>query len=137
MTTEILDICHSARKICEQIMGASNLESVEGTCLYASYLLRGMLVKFAECEAVIRGGGAGPFDFEGLCGTDGMWYGHYWVEGKTKDGVEFVADITGDQFGRPPVNFIFLPEARATYKPGNQEEVDEAVRDEFLILERT
>ena len=48
MTTwnEIADIMHGSRGVHEMMLRASNLESTEGTCLYAAFILRMSLQKF-------------------------------------------------------------------------------------------
>lgn len=97
----------------------------EGTCLYASYLLRRSLEQFADCTAKVRGGnGCGD---GGILGCDGVWHGHYWVEGRTFTGKAFAADITADQFGLDQVVVLPLREARANYVPGAQDDVDRSV----------
>lgn len=123
----IADIVQGSRDVHEMMLRASDLESTAGTCLYAAFILRMTLEKFGECQAVVRGG-------DGLqdCGardSDGAWHGHYWVEGITADGIAFVADVTGDQFGYEPVYFERVEGARARYAPGDDETVAAAVRE--------
>lgn len=105
-----------------------------GTCLYAAYLLRKALEQFADCEAFVRGGD-GDGD-GGILGSDGLWYGHYWVEGKTFTGSHFVADITADQFGYDQIIVMPFREARARYRPGAQEDVRYAVLELDAELNR-
>lgn len=95
-----------------------------GTCLYASYLLQQLLERFADCVSIVRGGdGHGD---GGIRGCDDVWYGHYWVEGRTFIGKMFVADITADQFGFDPVVVLPLRQARYRYISGAQDDVDRA-----------
>lgn len=95
-----------------------------GACLHASWLLKNVLEKFAECKAIIRGGGDGD---GGARDVSGDLQGHYWVEAVTSNGARFVADITADQFGHQPVVILPLNESAGMYHPGDQEAVDEAV----------
>ena len=109
------------------LLRASELDSTAGTCLYAAFILRMSLEKFGGCHAIVRGGD-GLRDGGALDST-GAWRGHYWVEGTTPDGDAFVADVTADQFGHPPVYFERTDAARARYAPGDDETVAEAVRE--------
>lgn len=129
MTTwnDIAGIVYGSRRVHEMMLRASDLESTAGTCLYAAFILRMSLEKFGGCRAVVRGGD-GRQD-GGAKDSDGAWHGHYWVEGVTTDGVAFVADVTGDQFGHEPVYFERVEAARARYAPGNDQTVAAAVRE--------
>ncbi len=118
---EVSDICAGIRRIFERAVVASGLDSTAGTCMYGSLLLHQSLEKFAGCQVRVRGGD-GCAD-GGALALDGSWHGHYWVEGRTADGVEFVADITADQFGREPVVLLPLEAARDIYRPGDDEKV--------------
>jgi hypothetical protein len=110
----------------EMMLRASDLESTAGTCLYAAFILQMSLEKFGGCQAVVRGGGG--LQDGGTRGFDGAWHGHYWVEGVTADGIAFVADMTGDQFGHEPVYFECVEAARVRYAPGDDETVAAVVR---------
>lgn len=123
---DIADIVHDSRGVHEMMLRASDLKSTAGTCLYAAFILRMSLEKFGGCQAVVRGGD-GLRD-GGALDSDGAWRGHYWVEGVTPEGVPFVADVTGDQFGHEPVYFERLQGARARYVPGDDDTVAAAVR---------
>lgn len=91
------EICVGTRDIFDRVLSVSGYDGTAGTCLYASILLHQSLDRFAGCESVVRGGD-GAND-GGARDPDGAWHGHYWVEGISRDGHPFVADITGDQFG--------------------------------------
>jgi len=99
------DLCAGARGIHEQMLAASQIHGVAGSCLFAAYLLKVTLTKFGRCHATIRGGD-GDLG-EGAKGVDGRWHGHYWVEFIDPAGDTFVADITADQFGYECV--VLLP----------------------------
>ncbi len=122
----IEEVCRVTRKALEPGMPVlDGTPNPEGTCLYASFLLRRSLEQFADCVAKVCGGdGHGD---GGVRGSDGAWHGHYWVEGRTFTGKAFVADITADQFGFEPVVVLPLRQARANYLPGAQDDVDCAV----------
>lgn len=124
---DIADIVHGSRGVHEMMLRASDLESTAGTCLYAAFILRTSLEKFGGCQAVVRGGDG--LQDGGAMDSDGAWHGHYWVEGVTADGIAFVADVTGDQFGHEPVYFERIEAARARYAPGDDETVAAAVRE--------
>ena len=102
------ELCSSIRGIFEHVLAVEKIAGTAGTCLYGSILLQQALDRFGNCEAVVRGGdGAGD---GGAQDKAGAWHGHYWVEGRTKDGKPFLADITADQFGWPPVVVLPLAE---------------------------
>ena len=83
--------------------------------------------KFTTATAEIRGGdGLGD---GGILGSDGQWYGHYWVHVATQVGERYVMDITCDQFGYGSVFIEKLELAACRYRRGDQVEVDIAVRD--------
>jgi hypothetical protein len=124
---EVSHIVHGSRGVHEMMLRASDLESTAGTCLYAAFILRMSLEKFGACRAVVRGGDG--MQDGGAKDSDGAWHGHYWVEGVTTDGIAFVADVTGDQFGHEPVYFERIDAARARYTPGDDETVAAAVRE--------
>jgi len=96
-----------------------------GSCLYATVLLAETMSRFMTASVVVRGGsgknGVGARD------VHGQWQGHYWLEARTPCGAFWVIDITADQFGHEPVRVIPLSEA-ADYRPGDQAEIDAAVR---------
>lgn len=113
----ISEFCARQRGILEAVLATSNLHETAGTCLYAAIFLVQVLERFAGCEAVVRGG-----DGEGDGGArdvNGVWRGHYWVEGVSEAGVPFLADVTADQFGWPPIVVLPLAEARERYVPGD------------------
>lgn len=98
--------------------------SAEGACLHASLLLCFTLDKFKIAATEIRGGDGDLH--EGALGTDGHWYGHYWVEATTADQATFVVDITADQFGHAAIYVEPLTASKARYRPGRQDAVDRA-----------
>jgi hypothetical protein len=95
-----------------------------GSCLYAAILMRTAISQWLKrYTAVIRGGdGAG----DGGLFADGKGHGHYWVEVDV-DNTPWVLDISGDQFGFPPVNLRPASELRNCYVPGDQAVVDDHV----------
>lgn len=101
--TQIVEIAASTRAILEGLVDLSGYRAglsgskVSGACLYASILVQISLEKFASCRAQIRGG-SGESSMGIRC-DDGVWRGHYWVEGLSKSGAHFLCDITADQFG--------------------------------------
>lgn len=124
---EVSDIVHGSRGVHEMMLRASDMDSTAGTCLYAAFILRMSLEKFGGCRAVVRGGDG--LQDGGAKDSQGAWQGHYWVEGVTADGIAFVADVTGDQFGHEPVYFERVEAARARYAPGDDKTVAAAVRE--------
>lgn len=124
---EIADIVHGTRGAHETMLRASDLKSTAGTCLYAAFILRMSLQKFGGCHAVVRGGDG--LQDGGVLDANGIWRGHYWVEGVTADGVVFVADVTGDQFGHKPVYLERIEAARVRYASGDDATVAAAVRE--------
>lgn len=122
-----MPIVHGSRGVHEMMLRASDLASTAGTCLYAAFILRMSLEKFGGCKAIVRGGDG--LQDGGAKDSNGAWRGHYWVEGGTADGIAFVADVTGDQFGHEPVYFERIEAARARYAPGDDETVTATVRD--------
>jgi len=105
-----------------------------GTCLYAAILLSNSINKFTNSEAIVCGGG--PDEGAGIRDKNGGKKGHYWVEGKTESGVKFIADISSDQFDYPPVVVIHESQGRVRYFPGNQETIDQHVKEELEICMR-
>jgi hypothetical protein len=95
-----------------------------GSCLYAAILMRTAIVQWLKrYTAVIRGGdGAG----DGGVFAEGKGHGHYWVEVGVDD-TPWIVDISGDQFGFPPVNLRPASELRDCYVAGDQAVVDDHV----------
>lgn len=102
--------------------------STTGSCLHASTLLAMLLEQFAGATAEVCGGGED--EQAGLRDQNGRFRGHYWVEGKTNDGVPFIADVTADQFGYDNVVLVHPDEGRVRYKPGDQGQVRKHVEAE-------
>jgi len=129
MTTwdEVANIVHDSRTVHEMMLRASGITDTAGTCLYAAFVLQMSLHKLGGCEAAVRGGDGAVEG--GAADCTGTLRGHYWVEGTTPEGIEFVADVTADQFGHPPVYFERLELSRHRYVPGDDTDVEAAVRD--------
>ena len=126
--------CESCRAVLEALLGnvlpdVPLSHRIAGSCLYGCVLLSLAIQKFTGADATICGGdGAGD---GGLLDPNGTLRGHYWVEGVLPlAGLEFVADITADQFGYAAV--VVVPKRDAPqYIRGNQARVDAHVRQEF------
>lgn len=101
-----------------------------GACLHAALVFLLLWRRFGQGAARVRGG-APPA--AGCLNQAGALCGHYWVEVDTPDGEAFVVDLTADQFGYEPVVVMPLALASRSYRPGPQQEVDEALDD--LALE--
>lgn len=126
------ELCSSIRGIFEHLLAIEKIAGTAGTCLYGSILLQQALDRFGNCETVVRGGdGAGD---GGAQDKTGAWHGHYWVEGRTQDGKPFLADITADQFGWPPVVVLPLGEGRGRYQPGDDATCGRAVEFELAQM---
>ncbi|HIH2744913.1 TPA: hypothetical protein ACYLN4_000579 [Burkholderia lata] len=82
----------------------------------------------------VCGGGGGDDVDCGALDSTGRWRGHYWVEGVTRLGDGFVADITADQFGWPSVVLMPLAAARDRYRRRDDDLVDEVVREELVKI---
>lgn len=126
---QTLELLQTTRQMFEQILEQSvGQRTTEGSCLYASVLLRETLNKWSPFDAIVRGGG--PLEREACGFHDGrQWQGHYWVE-LQRDGVPVaVADITADQFGGPPVQVLPWEYAVLRYRAGAQADVDEAAAE--------
>lgn len=94
-----------------------------GSCLHASLIFVLLLRRFGRGTARIRGGGPPT---AGCLDRTGALRGHYWVDVLSLEGDAFVVDVTADQFGYEPVVVLPLPESLQRYRPGPQDEVDEA-----------
>jgi len=131
--TEVKSMCHDIRKIYEMLLASSGVHSITGSCMYASILLRQSLDNFGGCDVRICGGD-GEND-GGAADVNGKWHGHYWVEGRTASGFEFIADITADQFGFEPVVLMSVSYGRCRYVPGNNKTVQDAVDEIELEIQ--
>jgi hypothetical protein len=123
---KLLSISRLIRKAIEPGLarGMDGRPQSQGSCLHASLLLKHSLEKFDLAKsAVIRGGGD---EDQGILGSDCFWYGHYWIEATAKNDTKWILDITADQFGHAPVVVVPLDQAKNSYRPGPQEEVDAA-----------
>lgn len=122
---EVEEIVRGTRVVHEQLLHACGIESTAGTCLEASFVLRMSLENFGRCRAMIRGGNG--TDDGGAVDADGCRHGHFWVEGVAQNGVAFLADVTADQFGHPPIYLERADLSRSRYQPGSDEVVLAAV----------
>ena len=134
MSSAVLDpdsmaLVQATRRLFEDILSQSTGQaSTQGSCLYASVLLQGMLHRWSGYEVFIRGGG--PAERENCGYHDGtQWQGHYWLELHQEGKPLAVVDITADQFGGPAVQVIPWEFALYRYQAGDQACVDEAVAD--------
>ncbi|MHD0645002.1 hypothetical protein ACYPKM_05205 [Pseudomonas aeruginosa] len=121
-----------ARTVFEQMLNGSELESTNGSCLYAAIFCRTVLHQFTNWRATIRGGG------DGVAGilVDGKWEGHYWVEA-TLGCHMVIVDISADQFGFPTVVVATPDKAPTTYKAGDQAVVDRSVIEEERLISQS
>lgn len=115
------------------LRGALGNNDTQGTCLFASWLVRAMVTRWITgARATIRGGDGHQ---DGGCrAADGILRGHYWVEIEVPGGERGVADITADQFGHPPIRWVPFPQAASEYRPGDQATVDASVQDIDALL---
>lgn len=128
---EVLEIVHSTRRVyLTTLRSALGSEDTEGACFYGAGLLAELLKKFGGVDAKVCGGD-GVLDGGYQC-PDGSRHGHYWVEFTGPDGLRWLACITSDQFGGPPVVVHPAADARSTYIPGDQTTVDEHVREHWV-----
>lgn len=119
----------AARRAHCDLLAASGIAGIGGSCLYGAIVLQMMVDLFrGEPCTVIRGGdGAADGAF---VDTRGRAHGHYWVEAMAEDGSVYVLDITADQFGDDAL--VQVPLAVASrYRPGDQDLVDQHVRGEI------
>lgn len=122
-------LASTTRSLYERLLLESiGSSATRGSCLYAAILLQSLVEKFLPMTARVRGGD-GHAD-GGFVATDGSRHGHYWIEVTCSQSREaWVVDITADQFGEPAVRVLPLNQA-SQYVPGDQDLVDEHVRDE-------
>lgn len=121
LEAELVQIAKDARRTFDVVLAQSlGHQRTAGTCLYAAVLCSLLINRFTAGRASVRGGdGQG----DGGLFVDGTGHGHYWVEVET-GADSLVVDITGDQFGLPPVTVAPLSALPAKYLPGNQSLVD-------------
>lgn len=126
--SSVRGIAAHTRGVYEEILKTSlGHQDTSNSCVYAAVLLCALLNRFSGGSALVRGGG--PVEDCGLKDSGGKLHGHYWVEGRTGNGEQYVADITADQFGYEPVIVLPLTEASLLYLAGDQRDVDEYVRE--------
>jgi hypothetical protein len=109
-------VVRQSRSLFEMVLADSlGHTRTRGTCLYACTLLLQSIRSFTDTQdAWIAGGGDQDTDVgHGLLGVDGVWHGHYWIEGVSA-GQKFLADIAADQFGYPPVILEVMIGERST-----------------------
>jgi hypothetical protein len=126
---DIESFARDFRRMWETIMAdVSSDGATKGSCLHASIALSMLLDQFAGTTTQICGGGED--EQCGLRDQEGRFRGHYWVEGTTRDGTPFIADITADQFGYDKVVIVHPDEGRDRYRLGDQDLVREHVEGE-------
>ena len=116
-----------ARQTHCDMLAASGIAGVAGSCLYAAIVLQMMidLHRGQPCAEIRGGDGEGD---GGYVDAAGQHHGHYWVEATAGDD-RYVLDVTADQFGGAPL--VQLPIAAApAYRPGDQSVVDAHVAEE-------
>jgi hypothetical protein len=124
--SELKRLAGSSRELFREILEMSiNTRDTKGACLYASLMCSTALNKFTAAKVTIRGG-----DGEGDGGifVDGVGHGHYWMEADV-DGLHYIVDITGDQFGLPPLIVERVEVMAQIYVPGCQGTVDHHVAE--------
>lgn len=133
----IAEVAIGMRDIFERILLDSiNTKETTGACLYAAIILSNSINQFTTAKTIICGGG--PNEDAGIRDKKGIKRGHYWVEGETENGLKFVADISSDQFEYPPIVVITEDLGRLRYFPGDQEIIDQHVREELdLCIKNT
>lgn len=121
-------IAQGSRKIHEAALRASDLDTTEGSCLFASVALASAINRFSAWTAEVAGGW--------WVSDDGQPLGHYWVRASLHE-ASFVVDVTADQFGQAEV--LLLPAATAErYLADDPATVQEHVRMSGLpaVLEK-
>lgn len=120
------ELASTQRSMFEWMLAQHAIPGTAGTCMYAALLLQSAIEQFTPFAACVCGGdGKGD---GGYVDAAGVHHGHYWVEA-TNETTRWVVDITGDQFGEPPVLVMEKRLARARYRRGTQAVIDEHVRD--------
>jgi hypothetical protein len=130
----LTEVVVSGRRIHETVLAtALGSTNTEGSCFYACLLLRESINRFTWFRAIVRGGDGVTAGFRDRTGT---LRAHYWLEAEPdpehleacETAEVLTVDITGDQFGAPPVVMVPVSASSAQYIPGDQAEVDEHVR---------
>lgn len=117
-----------ARKIHCDMLAASGVADVAGSCLYAAIVLQMMVELYSGRPCAVIRGGDGEGDGR-YVDAAGRGHGHYWVEATDARGERYVLDVTADQFGGEAL--VHLPIAAAqAYLQGNQTTVDRHVAEE-------
>ncbi len=116
-----------ARQVHCDMLAASGIVGVAGSCLYAAIVLQLMvdLHRGQPCAEIRGGDGEGD---GGYVDASGQHHGHYWVEA-VAGGDRYVLDVTADQFGGAPEVQVPIEAAQA-YRPGDQAIVDAHVAEE-------
>ncbi|QIZ23016.1 Hypothetical protein (plasmid) [Pseudomonas putida] len=123
---EVSSLASSTLAVFESLLAQSlGHQRTSGACLYAAVLCKTLINRFTSYQAIVRGGD-GEADGGLFIGKVG--HGHYWIEA-SKAGQAFVVDITGDQFGLPPIVVAPLQDLPARYIPGDQATVDAHARE--------
>ena len=101
-------------------------QQTAGSCLYAAILLQTAVTHWLpHYRATIRGGDGHR---QGGVFVEGQGHGHYWVE-IGSDASTWIADVSGDQFGLPPVQLLPASHAKQQYRAGDQSTVDAHVEE--------
>lgn len=127
---KIEGMARDVRELFESVLASSlGTRETQGSCLYASILLKELMSKFLGVQATVRGGGGGMDG--GFGDVQGLVRGHYWTEvACPESGQRWVVDVTADQFGEERVRVLAIEEA-VQYTPGSQNVVDGHVEDEM------
>lgn len=120
-SVSLLTIARDLRSIhLRMLQAAGAATDTAGSCLHASILLCQAINQFGVGRARICGGrpqdGTGYFDGREL-------HGHFWVEVLDAHGLEWIVDITADQFGADPVVVILVAQGRGRYRASNAQKV--------------
>lgn len=116
------------------LLDSVKTKKTNGACLYASILLSITLRKFSDSSCVVCGGS--PSENSGIVDKNGVLQGHYWVEGNTYSGIEFIADIAADQFGYSPVVVMLKKNGKSLYIPGDADLIREHVDGQLKKIEK-
>ena len=122
-----------ARQVHCDMLAASGIVGVAGSCLYAAIVLQMMveLHRGQPCAEIRGGDGEGD---GGYVDASGQQHGHYWVEAVDAAGQCYVLDVTADQFGGAALVQAPIATVKHAYRPGDQSIVDAHVAEERANL---
>jgi hypothetical protein len=123
-----------ARRTHCDILAASGVASVTGSCLFAAIVLQMMVELYRGYPCAVIRGGDGEGD-GGYVDAAGQHHGHYWVEATDAGGERFVLDVTADQFAGQELVQLPIETAMQLYHPGDQATVDHHVAEERKKLD--